>query len=201
MRLVDHQHAGGRGQPGQHPVPEVGVVQPLRADQQQVHLAGLDRGVGALPVRGVGRVDGDRADAGPLRGVDLVAHQRQQRRDDHRRAGPGRPQQRGGHEVDRRLAPAGALHDQRPGAPLAPARAMAVHWSGRSRAPGPASSASTASARSRSARGLPRAGQMLGSGHGPHGGPAPRQFRPHPRVVHKLAPAARPFGGQGRMPG
>ncbi len=114
VRLVDHEQAGGRGEPGQHPIAEIGVVQPLRADQQQVDLAGLDRGVGALPVRGVGRVDRGRVDPGPPRGVDLVAHQRQQRRDDHRRARPGRPQQRGGHEVHRRLAPPGALHDQRP---------------------------------------------------------------------------------------
>ena len=114
VRLVDHEQAGALGQLGQHVVAEAGVVEPLGADQQHVDLAGGDLRLDAGPVLGVGRVDGDRADAGPLGGVDLVAHQREQRRDDHGRPGALRAQQRGGHEVDRRLAPAGALHDQRP---------------------------------------------------------------------------------------
>ena len=113
VRLVDHQQATGRSQPGQHLVAEAGVVEPLGADQQDVDLAGVDRGVDRLPVLDVRRVDGDRADAGPLGGGDLVAHQRQQRRDDHGRPRALRAEQQRGHEVDRRLAPAGALHDQR----------------------------------------------------------------------------------------
>ena len=55
-------------------------------------------------------------DAGPLGRRDLVAHQRQQRRDDDRRAVPARAQQLGGDEVDRGLAPAGALDHQCPAA-------------------------------------------------------------------------------------
>ncbi len=116
VRLVDHQQTGARRQVGQHPVAELGVVQPLRADQQHVDLAAADRGVGLLPRLGVGRVDGDRADARALGRQDLVAHQGEQRRDDHRRSRAGTlgrvPQQRGGDEVDRRLAPAGALDDE-----------------------------------------------------------------------------------------
>ena len=52
--------------------------------------------------------------AGPLGGGHLVAHQRQQRRHDDRRPAPRGAQQLGGDEVHRRLAPAGALHDERP---------------------------------------------------------------------------------------
>ena len=47
-----------------------------------------------------------------LGGGDLVAHQRQQRADDQRRAGARLAQKRGGDEVHRGLAPAGPLHAQ-----------------------------------------------------------------------------------------
>ena len=114
VRLVDHEQAAGRGQPRQHLVAEAGVVEPLRAHQEHVDLAALDRRVGLLPLLDVGRVDRDRADAGALGGRDLVAHQREQRRDDHRRPAALLTQQQRGDEVDRRLAPPGALHDQRP---------------------------------------------------------------------------------------
>ena len=113
VRLVHHQQACARREPGEHPVPEVGVVQPLRADQEDVHLARVDGGVGGLPVAGVRRVDRDRLHPGAGGGVDLVAHQREQRRDDDRGTRTRRPQQGGGHEVHRRLAPSRALHDQR----------------------------------------------------------------------------------------
>ena len=114
--LVDDQQPAGGRQPRQHLVAEPGVVEPLGGHQQHVDLAGADLVVDRLPLLDVGGVDGHRPDAGPLGGGDLVAHQRQQRRDDHRRPGALLAQQQGGHEVDRRLAPAGALHDQ--GAPL-----------------------------------------------------------------------------------
>ena len=44
------------------------------------------RRVDSPPLLDVGGVDRDRADAGPLGRLDLVAHQGEQRRDDHRRA-------------------------------------------------------------------------------------------------------------------
>ncbi len=113
VRLVDDEQPGACGEARQHGVPEAGIVQPLRADQQDVDLTLLDTGVDLLPVLHVARVDGHRSDPGPRGGGDLVAHQREQRTDDDRRSGAGRPQQRGRDEVDRRLAPAGALHDQR----------------------------------------------------------------------------------------
>ena len=114
VRLVDDEHPGGAGELGQHLVAELGVVQTLGADEQDVDLAGLDLAVDQRPVVGVGGVDRDRVDAGALGRLDLVAHEREQRADDHRRALPAGAQQRGGHEVDRRLAPPGALHHQRP---------------------------------------------------------------------------------------
>ncbi|BFO15936.1 hypothetical protein SHKM778_23240 [Streptomyces sp. KM77-8] len=53
-------------------------------------------------------------DTGSGGGLHLVAHEREQRGDDHGGAASPGAQQRGGHEVDRGLAPAGALHDQGP---------------------------------------------------------------------------------------
>ena len=86
VRLVDHHQAGVARQRGQHLVAKVGVVQPLRADQQDVEIAAAHALVDLVPVGDVARVDGRGVDAGPLGGGHLVAHQRQQRRHDHRRA-------------------------------------------------------------------------------------------------------------------
>ena len=111
--LVDDEQAAGRGQAREHLVAEAGVVEPLGADEQHVDLTGVDLVVDRLPLVDVGGVDRHRPDAGTLGRGDLVAHQREQRADDHRRPGAGLAQQLGGHEVDGRLAPPGALHDQR----------------------------------------------------------------------------------------
>ena len=113
VRLVDHQEARGGGEPGQHLVAEVGVVEPLRTDQQHVDLARRDLGLDRLPLLGVGGVDRPRADTRAGGGLHLVAHQSEKRRDDHRGAGAPLAQQGGRDEVHRGLAPAGALHDQR----------------------------------------------------------------------------------------
>ncbi len=114
VRLVHHQHPGRRGQLGQHLVAEAGVVQPFRADQQHVHLPVCYLGVDLLPLLDVGRVHRARLDAGPAGRADLVAHEGEQRGDDHRRPGASGPQQRGRGEVDGRLAPPRPLHHQRP---------------------------------------------------------------------------------------
>ena len=110
--LVDDQQPAGGRELRQHLVAEPRVVEPLGRHQQHVDLAGADLVVDRLPLLHVGGVDGDGADARPLGRRDLVAHQRQQRRDDDRRTGALLTEQQGGHEVDRGLAPAGALHDQ-----------------------------------------------------------------------------------------
>ena len=51
VRLVDDEQPGGLGQPGQLLVAEPRVVQPLRADQQQVDLVGGERGRRRRPTR------------------------------------------------------------------------------------------------------------------------------------------------------
>ncbi len=75
MRFVNDNHPGRTGEPGQDQVTKAWVVEPLRADKQDIDMAGLDLGVDLLPFLGVGRVDRDRPDAGPLGGGDLVAHE------------------------------------------------------------------------------------------------------------------------------
>ena len=104
--LVDDEQPDALGERRQQAVAEVRVVEPLRADQQHVDRAVAQRRLDGLPLLGVRRVDGVGGDAGARRGLDLVAHQRQQRRHDQRRTGALGPQQPGGHEVDRRLPPA-----------------------------------------------------------------------------------------------
>jgi hypothetical protein len=118
MRLVDHQQADARGEDRQHLLAELRVVEPLGADQQQVDGIGLQQRRDLAPRVAVGRVDRVRPQPELAGGVDLVAHQRQQRRDDQRRPRAGLAQQRGRHEVDGRLAPAGSLHAQHPRAVL-----------------------------------------------------------------------------------
>ena len=114
MRLVDDEQAGLGGELRQHVVAERRVVEPLRGDQQHVNSAGVDLRLDAVPLLDVGRVDRVRADAGTLGGRDLVAHECEQRRDDHGRPCSLSAEQGGRHEVDGGLAPAGALHDQGP---------------------------------------------------------------------------------------
>ena len=59
-------------------------------------------------------------------------HQREQRRDDHGEAGALVAQQQGGHEVDGRLAPPGALDDRAPPPSPTASASIAAHWSSRS---------------------------------------------------------------------
>ena len=113
VRLVHHQQAHAGDEVRELLVPEAGVGQALGRDQQHVHLV---RGQGAahvLPFRGVGRAHGHGPHAGPGGRGHLVPHQGQQRGDDQRGPGAPGPQQQGGHEVHRGLAPAGALDHER----------------------------------------------------------------------------------------
>ena len=116
VRLVDHQQPDALGEQRQHLGAELRVVEPLGADQEHVDGVGGEQVADLGPGVAVRRVDRVGADADPLGGGDLVAHQRQQRRDDQRRPGAGLAPERGGEEVDGRLAPAGALHAQHAGA-------------------------------------------------------------------------------------
>src|SRR4051812_48735766 len=102
---------GGGGGGG---VAEAGVVEALGGDEQDVGLATVDGRLDVVPVLEVGGVDGVGADAGAGGGLDLVAHEREQRGDDDGRTGALIAEQCGGDEVDRRLSPAGALYDEGP---------------------------------------------------------------------------------------
>ena len=112
MRLVDHEQADRGGEQRQHLLAEARVVEALGADQQQVDRPGREPVADVAPLVAIGAVDRVRPQPEPLGGGDLVAHQRQQRADDQRRAGARLAQQRGREEVHGRLAPAGPLDAQ-----------------------------------------------------------------------------------------
>ena len=147
VRLVDDQQPDPLGEQRQHRVAELRVVEPLRADEQQVDRVVGEQRADLVPRVAVRRVDRVRADPEPLRRGDLVAHQREQRRDDQRRA--------------RRRARAAARWrgSRRPTCPspsaarTAPARGRptrsrtASSWCGRKDASGPASACSSSVAR------------------------------------------------------
>ena len=111
--LVDDEQTAALGQRRQLVLAEARVVEALGTHQQQVDRVDAQRLPYVLPLGRVRGVHGHGADPGPLGGADLVAHQGQQRRDDEGRPGTFSPAQHRGDEVDRRLAPAGALDHER----------------------------------------------------------------------------------------
>ena len=110
--LVDDEQAARLGERGQLLVAEARVVEALGADEQHVDLAACERAGHGAPLLGVRRVERDGLDARALGSRDLVAHQGQQGADDDGGTGALGPPEGGGHEVDGRLAPSGALHDE-----------------------------------------------------------------------------------------
>ena len=112
--LVDDEQTHALAQHRQLLLAEAWVGEPLRRDQQDVDIVGRKTRPDVVPLVGVGRVDRHGPHARALGGGHLVAHERDERRDEQRRAGALLPEQRRRDEVDRRLAPPGALHDQRP---------------------------------------------------------------------------------------
>ena len=112
VSLVHHQQAETLGDGHQHLPDEFIVSQTLGRNQHRISLIvqnGVDQ---RRPVVAVGGIDGQRPNAQPLGGFDLVPHQGQQRRDDQRRPETPVAQQPGRDEIDHALAPTGALHDQ-----------------------------------------------------------------------------------------
>ena len=83
------------------------VGQPLGRDQQNVHLVALNHCLDVSPLLLVIGIDGDGAQAHPLRRHNLVAHQRYKWRDQQGGASTLFPQQLGGDEIDETLAPSG----------------------------------------------------------------------------------------------
>ncbi len=114
MCLVDDEKTDPRHQLRQLLVAERRVVEPLGRDQQHVDLVAVELREHISPLVRVRRVDRDRTHTRSLCRGDLVAHERQKGRDQHGgpRAAPAKEQ--GRDEVDRRLPPPGALHDERP---------------------------------------------------------------------------------------
>ena len=119
VHLVDHDEAGLAAEHRHDRRGELGVGQPFGRHEHEVDVVRLQP-LGQLVDGRVGRrVDGHAAQPEPAGGEDLVAHQRQQRRDQQRRPEPLLAQDAGGHEVHRALAPPGPLHDEHPLAPHA----------------------------------------------------------------------------------
>ena len=118
MRFVDHQQGNPLRHARQHLVTKALVGQPFWRDQQDVHLVAPNRRLDTLPIVLIVGIDRDRPHPHALRRGDLVAHQRQQRRDEQGRPQPCLPQQLGGDEIDETLAPAGFLHHQKTTAAL-----------------------------------------------------------------------------------
>ncbi len=148
--------------------------------------------VDRLPVLDVGRVDRDRPDAGALGRGDLVAHQGEQRRDDHGRAGA--------------LARAAAGWPRsRP--PTCPSRCAARPGRGGGRPPAPRSpSTGPRAARRRRARPAPAGALGRGADVGPGGGHrtlSTSDDRPRDHPLHRV-PRGRacraPHAGRVRQP-
>lgn len=118
VRLVDHEHAESTHQRRELLLPEPGVVQSLRGDEQHVDLVPREPILYVGPLVRVRGVDRDRTHPGPFGCSDLVAHQSQKRGDEHGRARSLTAAQQGRDEVHGRLAPARSLHDQGTAAPL-----------------------------------------------------------------------------------
>ena len=114
MRLVDDQQPDRSSEERQHVLAEARVIQPLRADQQQVDRPVRQTIAHTVPFLPVGRVDRVRPQPEALRSHQLVAHQRQQRAHDQRRTRPGLPQKRRGDEVDSGFPPSGPLDAEHP---------------------------------------------------------------------------------------
>ena len=113
VRLVDDEQSDAAHERGELLLAERRVVEPLGGDEQHVDLVGVEPAQHVGPLVRVRRVDRHGAHARPLGGGDLVAHEREQRGHEHGRPGASAAQQQRRDEVHRRLAPPGALHDER----------------------------------------------------------------------------------------
>ena len=116
VRLVDDEQSDPRHQLRQLLVAERRVVEPLGRHQQHVDLVTVELCEHVAPLVRVRGVDRDRPHTRTLRRGDLVAHESQQRRDQHGGPGAAPAQEQRRDEVHRRLAPPGALHHECPAA-------------------------------------------------------------------------------------
>ena len=137
VRLVHDEHPDGPLDVGQQPRVEVLVREPLRGDEQDVDPVVEEVLLDPRPVVAVRGVDRDGAQAEPVRGLDLVAHQREQRGDDERRArGPG-PAGRASRSSRRGSCPTRSAARRASGSRPATTASIASRWPSRKAAPGP----------------------------------------------------------------
>ena len=118
MRLVDHEQADAPRHRHEHVLDETLVGRPLGGNQQDIDAVLVQRAFDFRPRVAIGGIDRASAQAQAFGGIDLVAHQRQQRRDDQGRSASPVPQQARRDEVDEALAPAGSLDDEQAFAPV-----------------------------------------------------------------------------------
>ena len=96
--FIDDQQPGAAEEFGQLGLPESGIGEPFRRDQEDIHLIGGQLFADGVPLQLVGGVDGDGADPGTGGSGHLVPHQGEQGRNDQRGPGSPAPQQQGCHE-------------------------------------------------------------------------------------------------------
>ena len=75
MGLVDYEQADPLREHREHLGAELGVVEPFRRDEQQVDVVGFEVALDLGPGIAVRGVHGVGAQAEPLRGSHLVAHE------------------------------------------------------------------------------------------------------------------------------
>ena len=118
MRLIHDEQPDASLQQRQELLPELRVRQPLRRHHEQVQFVAGERGLDLAPVLDVLAVHGRCTHAELFRGEQLVAHQRQQGADEQRRSCAGLAENLCREEIDDALAPACALHNEQPLAPV-----------------------------------------------------------------------------------
>ncbi len=114
VRLVHDKHPDRPPDAGEESGVEVLVREPLRGDEQDVDPVGDQVLLDRRPVVAVRGVDRHGSESKPVRGLDLVAHEAQQRRHDQGWAVACVPPDAGRDPVDEALAPPRPLHDERP---------------------------------------------------------------------------------------
>ena len=80
VTLVDHEEGDAVGDPWKYLAFEVRVGESFRRDEEDIHVVAVKRSFHFRPVVAVGRRDHLRTHTHPSRGLNLIAHQRQQGR-------------------------------------------------------------------------------------------------------------------------
>jgi hypothetical protein len=116
--FVDHEQSDILDELRKHVATESDVVETLRRDEQDIDPAGLNAGFDPFPIVGVLAVDCLGVHAGSLGHEQLVAHQRQEWRDQNGGTGSALAKKTSSDEVDRALSPTSSLNNENPSALL-----------------------------------------------------------------------------------